>query len=125
MLLEAEPQSDGAADHNSQDQSQVDGGRVGAGANLRFHNIVLEKVFLMFVVVFAFPMLGGHFFPPTTATKGHDVPSRQEGDREEREVSVVRGARAKICVLFTGAQLLLGEDVEREMEKKKGGAERR
>lgn len=46
------------------------------GANFRLHNFVLEKVVLMFVVAFPFPMLGSHL----PQQKGHNVLTRQRGD---------------------------------------------
>lgn len=91
----------------------MDGERAGhlcAGANLRFHNIVLEKVFLVFVVVFAFPVLGSHFAPQQKDTM---FPASRKVMKKKKRESVSGLRRAEICVFFTGAQLLLSEDVER------------
>lgn len=77
LLLQAEPGARGAADqHHRQQQHQVRRGAAAApAANFRLCRVALEEVVLaVFVVTFAFAMLGGHL-----GRRGHNVLKWEDG----------------------------------------------
>lgn len=96
----------------------MDGERVYPVSNFRFHNIVLEKVLLVFVVVFAFPVLGSHFPPlekDTMFPAGRKVTERRGKCQRSEEGRSASSSPARSCFLMK----------MRWDGEKKGGVERR
>lgn len=60
MLLEAEPRTGGAADHDHEEQNQQQRVVVRSAANFRLRDFIFEKVVFVLVVALPFPMLGSH-----------------------------------------------------------------
>lgn len=95
VLLEAEPRTGGAADHDHEEQNQQQRVVVRSAANFRLRDLIFEKVVFVLVVALPFPMLGCH---PPRKKRGKDTmfwSGREEVFKEGREREKIESA---LCV---------------------------